>query len=100
MAGSTSPQSEMSDVILAQADRLFQQWGGREVQSQADAGAWPEALWQALEEAGLTLAATPEDDGGAGLGAGEVARLIRRAAYHALPVPFAETTVASKVVSP
>ena len=50
----------MSDILADQADRLFGQHATRAVLAAADDGTWPEALWQAVEEAGLPLAAVAE----------------------------------------
>ncbi|GAA2579891.1 acyl-CoA dehydrogenase family protein [Actinomadura fulvescens] len=47
--------------------------------------------WPALEEAGLTGIGVPEDAGGSGGTLAEAAAVLRIAAYHAAPVPLAET---------
>ncbi|WP_242153553.1 acyl-CoA dehydrogenase family protein [Sphingomonas sp. BAUL-RG-20F-R05-02] len=57
----------------------------------AEAGVWPEALWQAIEENGLTLAAATEDRGGVGGSWHDAFVLVRAAGRHAAPVPLAET---------
>ncbi|MFO7853860.1 MAG: acyl-CoA dehydrogenase family protein [Paracoccaceae bacterium] len=59
----------------------------------------PAALWAALEETGLTAAATPEAMGGAGFGAEEVWGLMRLSGAHAAPVPFAETLLAARLLA-
>lgn len=84
----------LSAMMLDQADRLFGQHATRAVLSAADEGTWPAALWQAVKEAGLTLALVSEDAGGVGLGASDAALLVRRAAFHAVPIPLAETILA------
>ncbi|MEO1686881.1 MAG: acyl-CoA dehydrogenase, partial [Pseudomonadota bacterium] len=56
-------------------------------------------LWQALEETGLTFAATPEDQGGAGLPPGAVFALHRTAGAAAAPAPFAETLTARRLLA-
>ncbi len=86
---------EMSAIMLDQADRLFQQFITKDALSAADRGIWPDALWAAVEEAGLPLALVPEEAGGVGLGVGDAALLIRRSAYHTAPVPLAETILAN-----
>jgi alkylation response protein AidB-like acyl-CoA dehydrogenase len=45
------------------------------------------ALWSAMASAGLLGACLPEDDGGAGLGAVELAVILREVGAHAAPVP-------------
>ena len=62
---------------------------------QADRGEWPAAIWNAVEQAGLPLALVPEAHGGVGLPPADALRLIRRAGYHTLPVPLAETMIAA-----
>jgi acyl-CoA dehydrogenase len=82
---------DVSGILLEQADRLFQLHAGKDVLAAADGGAWPEALWRAIEDAGLPLALVPEEAGGVGLAMPDVARLLRRSAYHTVPLPLAET---------
>jgi acyl-CoA dehydrogenase len=59
----------------------------------AEKGQWPEALWQSIEENGLTLPQVPEARGGAG-GSWEDAHVVLAAAgRHAVPLPMAETLI-------
>ena len=81
--------------MLEQADRLFRGEVTKERMAEADRGTWPSAIWQAVEQAGLPLALVPEAQGGAGLPPADALRLIRRAGYHTLPVPLAETMIAA-----
>ena len=84
----------LSDLLLDQADRLFAAHIDRAVLAEADGGAWPAALWSAVEEAGFPAALIPASAGGVGLGYPEAMPLIRRSAYHAAPLPLAEAMVA------
>lgn len=86
---------DMSAIVLEQADRLFVQHTDKKVLSAADAGQWPDALWSAVEDAGLPLALVPELKGGAGLAPDVAANLIRRSAFHSVPLPLAETMIAN-----
>ncbi|MCK1546350.1 acyl-CoA/acyl-ACP dehydrogenase [Bradyrhizobium sp. 179] len=86
---------DMSAIVLEQADRLFAQHIDKKVLSAADAGQWPDALWSAVEDAGLPLALVPEMNGGAGLAPDVAANLIRRCAFHSVPLPLAETMIAN-----
>lgn len=88
-------ESDISRILLEQSDRLFQQHATKEVLTAADRGEWPAPLWRAIADAGLPLAFVAEDAGGVGLAAGDVARLLRRSAYHAVPLPLAETIIAN-----
>ncbi len=83
-----------TSLLLDQADRLFAAHADRDVLTRADGGEWPQALWEAVEAAGLPLALVPEAAGGIGFSAAEVLQVVRRAAFHALPLPLAETMLA------
>jgi acyl-CoA dehydrogenase len=89
--------NELSNIVLEQADRLFQQHATKDTLAAADRGEWPESLWHAVDEAGLLLALVPEKSGGVGLGSVDVANLIRRAAYYSVPLPLAETMIANQL---
>ncbi len=84
----------LSGILLDQADRLFVTHVDRAVLAEADGGAWPATLWAAVEDAGFPAALVPEATGGVGFGHSEVMQLIRRSAYHAVPLPLAETMIA------
>ena len=75
----------MSELKLLEEtlDELF----ARELKYDAD----PAAMWQRLEEAGLTLAGVSEEAGGGGGGLDEAALVVRVAGRHAAPGPIAET---------
>jgi len=84
----------MSDPLQDSAERLFALHTGRDVQRAADAGAFPQALWDAVTEAGFTTALLPEAAGGFGAITAEAMALLRIASAHAAPVPLAETMLA------
>jgi acyl-CoA dehydrogenase len=71
----------------------------KERMAEADRGAWPSTIWDAVQRAGLPLALVPEQHGGVGLPPADALRLIRRAGYHTLPVPLAETMIATALWS-
>lgn len=87
----------MSAILLEQTDRLLGEQVTKEIISAAEEGHWPEALWKAVEESGLTLAMVPEDAGGVGIEAADALRLVRRSAFHALPLPLPETLLAQSL---
>lgn len=79
-------QAELRDL----AKGLF----GRET-----AGApYDTALWAATAKAGLVGACLPEESGGAGLGAAEMAVVLREAGAHVAPIPLQDALVAGMVV--
>ncbi len=86
---------DMSAIVLEQADRLFQQHIDKQILLEADAGHWPGSLWGALDDAGLPLALVPDAKGGGGLASSVAASLIRRSAFHSVPLPLAETIMAN-----
>jgi len=86
---------DVAGIVLEQAERLFRDSLTREVLQAADGGRWQAPLWGLVEESGLPLALVPEEKGGVGLPPVEAFRLLRRSAFHALPLPLAETTVAA-----
>lgn len=96
-SGSPAAEPDISAILLEQADRLFREAATPEILAAADRGAWPAALWRPVEEAGFPLALVPEEAGGVGLTMRDGLRLVRRAAWAALPVPLAETMVAASL---
>jgi len=91
--------SEMRNDLLKTVDRIFEEHCPRAVRESAEAGEWPAALWQALEEVGLTRAVLPEEAGGSGLDFDDAMVALRRSAYHAAPVPLAETMLAGRLLA-
>jgi acyl-CoA dehydrogenase len=87
---STDLRSLLGDTVT----RLFTDLATKELIESAEKGAWPEKLWRALEEGGLTLPLVPEDAGGAGGTWLDAHVVIRAAGRHTAPVPLAETIIA------
>lgn len=83
--------SEMREILSDTVTRLFTDFVTRETLGAAEAGEWPEALWNACAENGLTLALVPEDRGGAGLSWADSFVIARAAGYFGPPVPLVET---------
>ena len=91
--------SDMRNDLLKTVDRIFEEHCPKPVREAAEAGEWPLVLWQALEEVGLTRAALPEDAGGPGMAFEDAMLALRRSAYHAAPVPLAETMLAGRLLA-
>ncbi|HRD75049.1 MAG TPA: acyl-CoA dehydrogenase family protein, partial [Hyphomicrobiaceae bacterium] len=96
--------SETRDMMLASFDRVVADHldrGAREaadLQTAKEAGAepWPSEVWAALEQQGMTaLGEIAEGD----LGFVDSMALVRRSAYHAVPLPLAETFVARRLLA-
>jgi acyl-CoA dehydrogenase len=94
-----SPDEDISTLLLDQADRLFEQHVTKQRLLEAESGTWQAAIWEAVSEAGLPLALLPEDAGGFGLRPAQALLLVRRAAYHAAPIPLGETMIATALWS-
>lgn len=84
----------MSDQLADSAHRLFEQHVDKAVLKSAGAGSFPQALWDAVVEAGFTSALLPEEAGGFGASVSEALHLLQIAAEHAAPIPLAETMLA------
>ena len=84
----------LRQVLLDAIDRVAQTHGDPETRELAEAGQWPDALWRNLQSLGLAKAALAEQDGGAELSIADLLPILGRIAYHALPVPIAESALA------
>jgi len=89
---------DMQQDLLKTIDRVAEAHCPKAVREAAEAGEWPAALWRELENVGLVRAALPESAGGPGLDFGDAMVALRRTAYHALPVPLAETMIAGRLL--
>lgn len=87
--------SGRSTMLADSARRLFESHSTKEVWKRAEGGIWPEALWNAVEEAGFTAALLPEDAAGFGATTAEALTILRIASGHTAPIPLAETMLAS-----
>jgi acyl-CoA dehydrogenase len=88
MNGSTN------SIILDTAIRIFRDLCGPDTVNAAEKGEWPKALWDPIEESGLTLTWVPEELGGAGATLADGFAVLRAAGHFAVPVPLAETLMA------
>ena len=85
----------MSDTIIVDtASRIFADLCEPQTVNAAEAGEWPAALWDALEESGLPLTWVPDTLGGAGAEITDGFAVMRVAGRFAAPVPLAETLLA------
>jgi alkylation response protein AidB-like acyl-CoA dehydrogenase len=80
--------SEMRSDLLQTIDRVFDEHCPKPVRESAEAGAWPAALWRALEEVGLDRAALAEDAGGSGLEFEDAMLALRRGAITRRQYPW------------
>lgn len=87
--------SELKDILQESVTRLFGDMVTRDVLTEAENGTWPDALWAALEENGLTNPLSAEELGGVGATWDETFVILKAAGQSAAPVPLAETIVAT-----
>jgi len=98
--------NETRQLVIDTARRIFQDLGDPQTINAAKDTSWKRPLWIALEEAGLTQPRVGEDLGGAGLSVSDSMAIMRTAGAFAVPVPLAETLIASallwrgKMISP
>jgi acyl-CoA dehydrogenase len=85
--------SELGTLLSDTVTRLFNDLVTKDLIESAEKGAWPDKLWRALEEGGLTLPLVPEARGGAGGSWADAHTVVRAAGKHVAPVPLAETIV-------
>ncbi len=86
--------SESDSIVRDAAARIFADLADPQTLNAAEGDAWKAPLWQALEEAGLTLAWVAEARGGAGAGLAEGFDVLRVSGHYAAPVAVAETLLA------
>ena len=84
--------SETAHLIHDAAHRLFAQYVTVELLHKAESGDWPDALWEAVEDAGF-LDTLADRDTPAEERAANTAALLRAAARHLAPIPLAETVM-------
>ena len=86
--------SETGKIIFDTASRIFTDLSTAEVINAAENGEWPQALWQAIVESGLTLTWIAEAAGGVGADMLDGFAVLKAAGAAAVPVPLAETMMA------
>src|SRR5688572_27532464 len=91
--------TELGSLLADTVAKLFGAVATKELIESAEQGAWPEKLWRALEEGGLTLPLVPEAAGGAGGTWLDAHVVVRAAGRHTAPVPLAETIIAGALLS-
>ena len=86
-------------MLLESVGRLFEDHCTKQVADVAETGTFPAALWQAVSETGVPLAALPEAAGGADAEWSDLYAVLRVAGRFAAPIPLAETMLAAWVAS-
>jgi len=80
----------MREIFESTIERLLGDTVTPELLRSCDQGQWPEALWAGVEESGFSVAAAPEELGGAGASWFDLYPVVRSLGRHAAPIPLAE----------
>jgi acyl-CoA dehydrogenase len=91
--------SDSANIVAETAARIFADLADPQTINKAKTADWKVPLWQALEEAGLTLAWVPEDLGGSGASLGDGFEVLGAAGRAAVGVPLGETLLAGWLLS-
>ena len=91
--------SESGSIVAETAARIFADLADPQEVNSAKDVAWKGELWQALTDAGLTLAWVPEQNGGAGAELADGFAILGVAGRYAVAVPLAETLLAGWLLS-
>src|SRR5262249_33228010 len=86
-------------IVTETATRIFADLADPQSINRAPDGAWRAPLWQALVDAGLTLAWVPEGEGGTGASLADGFAILGVAGRFAAPAPLAETLLAGWLLS-
>src|SRR5687768_3563433 len=86
-------------IVAETAARIFADLADPQGVNSAKDAAWKAPLWQALTEAGLTLAWVPEEHGGAGAELADGFAILGVTGRYAAAVPIAETLLAGWLLS-
>src|SRR5262249_58357412 len=89
-----APMNDVRTMLAETAARLHADLVTPEVLQRAEEGEFPDALWTAFEENGLTRVLVPDAAGGVGGTWEDAFVLLHAAGRWAAPVPLAETIVA------
>jgi acyl-CoA dehydrogenase len=91
--------TENVSIVAESAARIFADLADPQTINRAKDAAWKVPLWEALTQAGLTLAWVPEALGGSDAGLAEGFEVIGVAGRFAAPVPIVETLLAGWLLS-
>jgi acyl-CoA dehydrogenase len=91
--------NELQTILADTVTRLFTDRVTQDIRESAEKGEWPAALWQAIEESGLTLPQIPEAQGGGGGTWQDAYIVVSAAGRFAAPLPLAETMVGAWLLS-
>ncbi|MBI4590050.1 MAG: acyl-CoA/acyl-ACP dehydrogenase [Candidatus Rokubacteria bacterium] len=91
--------NDLQAILAGTVTRLFAAHVTKELLESAEKGQWPAALWQVVQESGLTLPQIPEAHGGSGGTWQDAYIVVSAAGRFAVPLPLAETVVGAWLLS-
>jgi len=94
-----SPVNETGTIVADTTARIFADLADPQIVNSATDDRWKSTIWQALADAGLTLAWVPESHGGAGGDLADGFGILSVAGRYAAPIPLAETLLAGWLLS-
>ena len=98
MMNAAEQDAEIEALLIETIDRLSEDQADRTLREAAEQGNWPDSLWNAISELGLPRCMLPEEQSGSGLGLASAMRALKRTAFHGLPLPIAESMIASRLL--
>lgn len=87
------------NIVVETAERIFTDLADAQTINADKTGSWKAPLWNALAEAGLTLAWVPEDCEGAGASLADGFGVLNAAGRFGIAMPLAETLLAGWLLS-
>ncbi|MFJ8063991.1 acyl-CoA dehydrogenase family protein [Psychrobacillus sp. NPDC096426] len=91
--------SEMKSYIEGTTEKILKVLSTKEQRERFEEGEWNVPLWQAIQEAGLTLLSIDEEKGGVGGDYEDVFAILRIVGKYAAPIPLAEVIYANQFIA-
>ncbi len=91
--------SETRTYFRDMAEKLFAGHCTQTIIDAAEAGTFPRALWDALDESGILSMLLPEAEGGIGASLADAGEILRAAGGHVAPGPIVDTLVARRCLA-
>ncbi|QQK76408.1 acyl-CoA/acyl-ACP dehydrogenase [Salicibibacter cibarius] len=91
--------SDIQSMLTDTATKIMKDICTKEVINKAEKGEFPQGLWEALEDVGMTSVGVPERAGGMGGDVSDVQSLLKVVGKFSGPIPLAETLLAKWILS-
>ncbi len=87
--------SDMKEMIVDSATKIFEKYSTKEVVNDAEQGHWARELWKTIDDYGMLGVGVPEKLGGSGGDFDDALSILRLAGKYSTPIPLAETFIAN-----